>query len=232
MAPPRRALFLDCDDTLYHNDFRTAELLTLSIGSYCVKHLGISVEKSFQLYKEHGTCLKGLEAEGIPHDAAHFLDQVHMVDLDFGEDAHLREILGRLDHSAHEVRVFTASVASHAQRCLERLGVHDLLVTPERTIIDVHSVGMRSKHHAQAFSIAQAIAQQPEPSGCTLVDDNWTNIRAAKAAGWRTVLCGSVSRYGEAASELKEADWVISSIHELEAILPEFFVAPPGPAAQ
>ncbi|KAG8468485.1 hypothetical protein KFE25_013568 [Diacronema lutheri] len=223
-AGGKRALFLDCDDTLYHNGFKTAELLTVSIAQYCETHLGITYEKSVELYKQHGTCLKGLEAEHIPHDREHFLETVHRVHLDFGADARLREMLARLDHGSSEVRVFTASVASHALRCLEHLGIAEQLVTPERPIIDVKSVEFRSKHHREAFTIAQSLVRVAEPALCTLVDDNWTNIRAAKAAGWRTVVVGHVSRYGEPASGLEEADHVIGSIHELPTILPEFFV--------
>lgn len=230
-TPGKPALFLDCDDTLYQNAFKTAELLTVSIAQYCEQHLGITYEKSVALYRQHGTCLKGLEAEGIPHDRDHFLESVHKVHLDFGEDASLRELLGRLDHASCEVRVFTASVASHARRCLEKLGVAELLETAERPIIDVKSVGFHSKHHGQAFAIAQALVQQSVPGLCTLVDDNWTNIRAAKAAGWRTVVVGRQSRYGESASQLKEADYVIASIHELPRALPEFFIAAASPAA-
>jgi putative hydrolase of the HAD superfamily/pyrimidine and pyridine-specific 5'-nucleotidase len=222
----RPALLLDCDDTLYANGFATAQRLTESISAYCIEHLNISHEKAFELYQLHGTCLKGLEVEGIPHDRDHFLEQVHQVELDFARDAHLHAILSTLDHEASEVRVFTASVSSHAMRCLERLGVSELLVTLERPIIDVKSVGFASKHHRQAFVMTQELVAQPDPSMCTLVDDNWTNIRAAKAAGWRTVVCGSVSRSGEPASSLAEADHIIDTIHDLPKVLPEFFRKP------
>jgi putative hydrolase of the HAD superfamily/pyrimidine and pyridine-specific 5'-nucleotidase len=223
VGKPRPALFLDCDDTLYANGFKTAERLTVSIARYCEEQLGITHEKSVELYKQHGTCLKGLEVEGIPHDRDHFLETVHQIELDFEADEALHRILSALDHEATEVRVFTASVASHARRCLDHLGVTELLVAPERPIIDVKSVGFASKHAQQAFSIAQEIVRQPSPELCTLVDDNWSNIRAAKQAGWRTVVCGRVSRYGQPASELAEADHVIDTIHELPSVLPEFF---------
>lgn len=221
----RKALFVDCDDTLYSNNFKTANLLTVSIANYCTRHVGVSYEKSVELYKKHGTCLKGLEVEGIPHDRDHFLETVHNVNLEFSRDDRLSEMLSRLDHEAHDVRVFTASVASHALRCLDQLGVRDHLVSESRPVIDVRSVGFASKHSPEAYAWAQAIVQQPDPSMCTLIDDNWSNIRAAKAAGWRTVVCGAVSRYGQPATELLEADHVLASIHELRAVLPEFFTA-------
>ena len=50
--------------------------------------------------------------------------------------------------------VFTASVASHAQRCLEALGIADLFLG----IIDVKAVGNITKHSPGAFRRAMEIA--------------------------------------------------------------------------
>ena len=57
-------LFLDCDDCLYQNGWATAGKITKSIAAY-TEGLGVSGEKAYSLYKEHGTCLKGMLAEGI-----------------------------------------------------------------------------------------------------------------------------------------------------------------------
>jgi len=230
----KKCLFIDVDDTLYQNGWNTAELLTKSIATYCEDRLGISYEKSVELYKVHGTCLKGLEVEQIPHDRDHFLETVHDVHLEFGQDDKLRSVLERIDFDNVHARVFTASVESHAMRCLERLNVADVLVSQERPIIDVRAVGFVSKHSPEAFERALDAVQRTDPhvdpADCTLVDDSWTNIRAAKAKGWRTVVCGKVSRYGECASGLAEADFAIESIHDLPTVLPDFFL-PPGASA-
>ena len=50
--------------------------------------------------------------------------------------------------------VFTASVASHARRCLAALGVDDLFLG----IIDCKSCGLATKHSPEAFAAAMAIA--------------------------------------------------------------------------
>ena len=68
--PPVQALFIDCDDCLYQNDWATAAKITTSIAAYTA-NLGVSEEKAYALYKAHGTCLKGMLAEGfIASDAA------------------------------------------------------------------------------------------------------------------------------------------------------------------
>jgi hypothetical protein len=58
----RPVIFLDCDDCLYQNNWKTADKITTSIGAYTRNKLGISTEDAYELYKVHGTCLKGLLA--------------------------------------------------------------------------------------------------------------------------------------------------------------------------
>jgi len=48
-------------------------------------------------------------------------------------------------------------------------------------------------------------------------------MKAAKAAGWVTVLCGRQSRDGKDAMQCADADYVIGSILELPAVLPGLF---------
>ena len=65
-----QVIFVDCDDCLYQNDWATAAKITTSIAEYTA-NLGVSEEKAYALYKAHGTCLKGMLAEGfIASDAA------------------------------------------------------------------------------------------------------------------------------------------------------------------
>lgn len=54
-------------------------------------------------------------------------------------------------------------------------------------------------------------------------------MKAAKAAGWKTVLCGRTARDGRDASLCEHADMVIGDILELPTVLPELFVAAPSP---
>lgn len=221
----RPSLFVDVDDTLYSNSRRTAQAITTAAGEYCRVELGLTYERAHELYKTYGTCLKGLEVEGIPHDRDHFLAAVHSVPLDFGHDEDLRRMLQAVDCGAVDVFIFTASIREHAQRCLEQLGVHDLAATVAKDIIDVRRVSYAAKHAPEALARAQEIAMQPSAHLCTLVDDNWTNICAAKRAGWRTVLCGGLQEDSTERESRDCADHVINTIHELPAVLPEFFHA-------
>ena len=52
----------------------------------------------------------------------------------------------------------------------------------------------------------RGVAGAADPSCCVLVDDSWSNMKAAKAAGWTTVLCGRTSRGGDDASRLESLE--------------------------
>ena len=139
-------LFLDCDDTLYSNEWQVAGRITAKIGEYCKDKLGLSDGKSYELYKAHGTCLRGLEKEGIEHDRADFLKTVHDIELAdvIQPEPELAALLQRIDPSKCSPWVYTASVEHHAQNCLNCLGISDAL--PNRPIIDVAAVGFLTKY--------------------------------------------------------------------------------------
>ena len=61
-----------------------------------------------------------------------------------------------------------------------------------------------------------------DPSCCVLVDDSWSNMKAAKAA----VDDGAVRphvRGGDDASGCTAADFVIGSVVELPEVMPQLF---------
>mmetsp|Transcript_41504 Transcript_41504/g.56589 ORF Transcript_41504/g.56589 Transcript_41504/m.56589 type:complete len:149 (-) Transcript_41504:892-1338(-) len=114
--------------SLYFNGWSTANKLTEKIEKYCTEELGLAPGVPYALYKQHGTCLKGLIEEGILADTDcavnSFLEAVHDISLDdIRPDPELRAMLLRIDKPRW---VFTASVASHAQRCLEVLQTQTL----------------------------------------------------------------------------------------------------------
>jgi putative hydrolase of the HAD superfamily/pyrimidine and pyridine-specific 5'-nucleotidase len=50
-----------------------AQRITASIGKYCSENLGLPEGEPYNLYKKHGTCLRGLVKENIKHDREDFL---------------------------------------------------------------------------------------------------------------------------------------------------------------
>lgn len=214
------ALFIDCDDCIYQNNWKTAEKITQSISAYTAQ-MGVSREKAYELYKTHGTCLKGLLVEGLVDEegAETFLRTVHTIDYtDIEADPRLQsELAGlRVPHW-----IFTASAAEHAQRCMERVGIATL---PWRGIIDTRSCKFESKYAQSSFQAAMEAANVSDASACVFCDDSIKNIKAAKAAGWRTVLVGMIDRdSGSKIDTPSEADAHIASLHELRSVMPELF---------
>lgn len=223
-------MFFDLDDTLYKNAWTTAGKLTHKIECYCTEECGLPAGRAYDLYKVHGTALAGLLHEGhLPNTdeaISGYLETVHDVDIqaDIQPDAPLREMILRL---AGPRWVFTASVKSHAVRCLSALGLADLF--PPSSIIDCVDVKLATKHSESAFQAAMRIAGETDPARCLLLDDSVANLRTAKQLGWRTVLCGLHARDGGARIECDCADWEIDTVHDLEHAIPELFAPGPGP---
>ena len=57
-----RASRTNDDPAHVQNEWKTAQKITTAISDYVTK-LGVDKEKSYALYKSHGTCLKGMLAE-------------------------------------------------------------------------------------------------------------------------------------------------------------------------
>lgn len=134
--PPVAALFMDCDDCLYQNNWATARKITDSIAAYTAK-LGVSKEKAYSLYQTYGTCIKGLLTEGTLDEAGaeDFLREVHLISYDdIKPDPALRSVLAAI--AVSNMWVFTASTSEHARRCLDRIGLADL---PWKGVIDCRS---------------------------------------------------------------------------------------------
>ena len=218
------ALFLDCDDCLYQNGWATEKKITASMGNYLANRLGLSSERSGELYKKYGTTLKGMLVEGLidAAQAEDFLVSSHKIDYsDITPDDALASVLAELQRPTW---VFTAGTSEHAQRCMSRLGLSDALAL--QSIIDVRTAKFESKHSElafdAAFSAARSVLPSLRPAECLLCDDSVRNITRAKAMGWRTVLVGETERTGEPRT-CEAADFVVKSLHELPSILPELF---------
>lgn len=223
-GPPLRedsVCFFDCDDCLYFNDWETAGLLTEKIEEYCQSVLNLPPGKAYELYKGYGTALKGLLSEGFirntPEDIDTYLEACHDVPLSsIHPDPELRSMLLRIKRPRW---VFTASVASHARRCLEALGIADLFLG----IIDCKSCDLATKHSPQAFEAAMRVAglePQTDGSRCIFFDDSVKNIRTAKQFGWVTCLVGLYGRDDKKRIICPEADFQVETIRVVPAAMP------------
>ena len=56
-------VFFDCDDCLYKNDWRVANMITEKIESFCSDRMSMKPGHAYELYKKWGTCLRGMQQE-------------------------------------------------------------------------------------------------------------------------------------------------------------------------
>jgi pyrimidine 5'-nucleotidase len=224
LRPKPQVIFFDCDDCLYFDGWITANKLTRKIDEWCVEH-GLREGQAYDLYKQYGTALRGLLAEGYIKKTEeaidHFLQTVHDIPVHelLQRDDDLRSMLLRIDPDIPKF-IFTASVKAHAERCLLALGIADLFVD----VIDCKRCDLETKHSQHSFHKAMQVAGVDNPERCVFFDDNLKNIEAARQMGWRSILVGTVGRdCGQpVASEHAEHD--IERIHDMPDILPELFV--------
>mmetsp|Transcript_4999 Transcript_4999/g.10593 ORF Transcript_4999/g.10593 Transcript_4999/m.10593 type:complete len:505 (-) Transcript_4999:139-1653(-) len=233
LRPKPAVIFFDCDDCLYFDGWKTANQLTAKINEWCVNH-GLQPGQSYGLYKEYGTALRGLLAEGYlddnPQAIDGYLQSVHDIPIAqlLKRDDRLRQLLLRIDPSIPKY-IFTASVRDHAERCLKALGIDDLFVD----IIDCKACQLETKHSRFSFQVAMQVAGVENPEECLFLDDSVKNIQAARSMGWRSVLVGLKGRDDGKPVSSEHAELEVDRIHDIESCLPELLVAPAAePAAQ
>ena len=224
LQPRPVVILFDCDDCLYFDGWQLANKLTAKIEEWCTSKKNLPPGEAYQLYKKHGTALKGLLAEGLMENSEDEIDgylrDVHDVPVaeHLSNDHELRELLLGIDPSIPKY-IFTASVRHHAERCLKALGIEDLFVD----IIDVKSCNLATKHSTEAFQAALNIANVEDPETVLFFDDSIKNIRVARSMGIRSFLVGRVGRDSGKVITTEDAEHELDRIHDFPRVVPEIF---------
>mmetsp|Transcript_17230 Transcript_17230/g.35656 ORF Transcript_17230/g.35656 Transcript_17230/m.35656 type:complete len:577 (-) Transcript_17230:492-2222(-) len=224
LRPKPAVIFFDCDDCLYFDGWQLASKLTAKIEEWCTSKKKLPAGEAYELYKKHGTALKGLLAEGHMEDCEKEIDaylrDVHDVPIDehLTIDNELRDMILKIDPSIPKY-IFTASVRDHAERCLRALGIEDLFVD----IIDVKSCNLATKHSTDAFEAALRIANVQDPETVLFLDDSVKNIKVARSMGIRSFLVGRMGRDCGQTITTEHAEHEIDRIHDFPKVVPEIF---------
>ncbi len=191
-------LFFDLDGTLYPNENGMWPEIKRRIDAYMTERMGIPPREAARLREYYlatcGTTLRGLQRYHDV-DSDDFLAYVHNVPLKryLTPNPALVSLLKRLEGRRW---VFTNSDEAHARRVLRFLRLEDCF----EGIIDVRTLGWQAKPEAEAYRRARALAGNPPPETCILLDDSARNTAGALRCGWRAVLIGS-SGNAQVASE-------------------------------
>jgi putative hydrolase of the HAD superfamily len=185
-------LFFDLDDTLYPNSTGLWQAIRARMSQYMVERLGLPADQVPELrrtyYITYGTTLRGLQKHYYV-DADDYLAYVHDLPLEryLQPDASLRTMLLSLPQRRF---IFTNADSNHALRVLSVLELSGCF----DRIIDVHAMEFACKPEPIAFQRALAIAENPDPQQCVILDDHAANLVAARQLGFSTVL---ISQNGE-----------------------------------
>ena len=199
---PLRYFFFDLDDCLYPKSSNINVHVRNRIAQYLSEVLGIenAMEKSVNLYLNHGTTLRGLIAEGYDVDPLTFY---HFVHSGFGldgvqkNDIELHAMIQKLKTNIDKLILFTNSDSRHANRLMDHLGITELF----DKIVCYEDLELSVKPHRHSYEIACELAGLPTGSSEThalswremivngqleiyFADDNLKNITSAIEMGW------------------------------------------------
>ncbi|MEW5872372.1 MAG: pyrimidine 5'-nucleotidase [Chloroflexota bacterium] len=214
---PYTSIFFDLDDTIYPNQSGLWEAIRARMSQYMFERLGLPWERIPELrhdyFTTYGTTLRGLQKH-YQVDADDYLAYVH--DLPLEQYLQPSPALGPLLRSLPQRRwIFTNADADHARRVLSFLGILDCF----EGIVDVRAIEFACKPETIAYQRALALAGQPEPARCVLLDDSPYNLAPARQMGFTTVLVGQHENGNLAAVH------TIASILELPEVMPDLWEA-------
>lgn len=189
-------LFIDLDDTLYPAENGLWQAIKERIRQYMRERLGIPAqvvpELSQQYFLQYGTTLRGLQANHHV-DMLDYLAYVHDVPLaDYlAPNPGLRSILNSIPARKF---IFTNADSAHARRVLHRLDIESCF----DGLVDVVAIEPYCKPMPESFEIAQALAGEPDPRRCVMIDDLPRTTRAARQRGFFSLLYGKSGSHPDA----------------------------------
>ncbi len=203
-------IFFDLDDTLYPASTGLWGAIKERMNLYMRDRMGFDPAEIPHLreryYRQYGTTLRGLQAHH-EIDTQDFLAFVH--DLPLGDylqpNPDLCEIIAAL---GTRNLIFTNADTAHARRVLKALELDDCF----EKVVDVNAVAPYCKPMPESFRIAMRVAGENEPGRCVMIDDLPRTTRAAREAGWYSILFGQATPH-------PDADATLSAWRDLPAIL-------------
>lgn len=203
-------IFFDLDDTLYPASTGLWHAIKERMNLYMRDRMGFDPSEIPELrekyYLQYGTTLRGLQANH-EIDVQDYLAFVHDLPLrDYIQpNRKLCEVIASL---GTRNLIFTNADAAHARRVLKVLELDDCF----EDIVDVNAVAPYCKPMPETFEIAMRMAGEGDPGRCVMIDDLPRTTKAAREAGWYSILFGQNKPHPDANATL--SDW-----RDLSAVL-------------
>lgn len=223
-SPRRPVWFLDLDDTLHDATHAMFGAIDTRMTDFLQHHLGLERAAADVLRREYwlryGATLVGL-ARHHAIDPQRFLDETH--DFDVLPLLRAERGLASLDRRLGGRKVLlTNSPAGYAGRVLRGIGLHRHITTRygvEHQRVHGHYRPKPSRSLFRALLARERIGGRTTRGAAVLVDDNADNLKAARAAGYRTVMIVRPAPDGR--RRLAGAAYVtarVRSVHQLPAL--------------
>jgi putative hydrolase of the HAD superfamily len=196
-------IFFDLDDTLYPASTGLWQAIKERMNIYMRNRMGFDpaeIPKIREKYfLQYGTTLRGLQANH-DIDVQDFLAFVHNLPLSdyIQPNPELCKIIASL--GTHNL-IFTNADAAHARRVLKALALDECF----ENVVDVNAVAPYCKPMPESFQIAMRMAGESDPERCVMIDDLPRTTKAARQAGWYSILFGYEKPHRDADATL--ADW-------------------------
>jgi len=193
----RPVWFFDLDDTLHNASHAIIERIDARMTDYVEQHLQVDRAQANHLrliyWRRYGATLLGLirHHEIDPH---HFLRETH--DFDVAALLRFERGLGRLFARLPGRKVLlTNAPRAYADSVLAGIGLHRQIGT--RYAIESMRLHGTFRPKPSRAMLRHMLARERASRGVAiLVEDNATNLKAARAAGFRTVLVRRRGRPG------------------------------------
>jgi putative hydrolase of the HAD superfamily len=196
-------IFFDLDDTLYPASTGLWQAIKERMNIYMRDRMGFDpaeIPKIREKYfLQYGTTLRGLQANH-DIDVQDFLAFVHDLPLSdyIQPNPELCKVIASL--GTHNL-IFTNADAAHARRVLKALALDECF----ENVVDVNAVAPYCKPMPESFQIAMRMAGESNPGCCVMIDDLPRTTKAAREAGWYSILFGQEKPNPDADATL--IDW-------------------------
>ncbi|MCW5725755.1 MAG: pyrimidine 5'-nucleotidase [Maricaulaceae bacterium] len=175
----------DLDNTLYPSDAAVMSQVDVRMTEYVMRLLGLPREQARaeqkRYWRDYGTTLSGLMADGRVSDPRDFLDFVHDIDLTvIGPDPDLAARIRALPGRRY---VYTNGSLRHAENVVSRLGIVDCF----HGLFDVEAAQFAPKPRPEGFA-RFAARFGVDPRIASFFEDSPRNLKTAYDLGYTTVL--------------------------------------------
>ncbi|KAK9237509.1 HAD-like domain-containing protein [Lipomyces kononenkoae] len=218
--------FFDIDNCLYPRSYKIHDIMAKLIDDYFMEKLELDFEEARilhqQYYRDYGLAIEGLvrhhEIDPIEYNSK-VDDALPIADI-LKPDPVMKKFLKSIDRSKVKLWLFTNAYKTHASRVIKALDIEDQF--DGVTYCDYNEPILICKPKPEMFERAMRDAGATSKDKCYFVDDSSTNIKGAKAFGWKVTI--QYLDPLDSTPPTLAGHYEIRNFEEIKKIVPEIFL--------